>query len=324
MRIRLLFVSLFCVLSGAAPIAAAQDQDFPSKPIRIIAPFPPGGATDLTARIIAEGFRQAWGHPAIVENRPGASGIIGAEATAKAPADGYTVVLGSMSLHCTLPMLDERMGQVQKALTPIGMIGTTPSYVLVPASLNIGSIKELIAYVKANPGKYPYGSAGAGASQHIFGEQFKRSAALDMFHVPYKGSGAMVTDLVAGRLVMAVEQGPATMAHIKSGALKPLAVASLKRTPVLPNVPTLDESGLTGFEATIWLSIYGPAGIPRPVVAKLNAEMGRILTNPELRARLVAVGIDPEAATPEALLERQRRDTQKYQELIKAANIRLE
>jgi tripartite-type tricarboxylate transporter receptor subunit TctC len=229
-----------------------------------------------------------------------------------------------MSLHTILPMLDQRMGEVQKSLTPIGLIGTTASYVLVPSSLPVNTVRELIAYLKASPGKYPYGSAGAGASQHIFAEQFKRSAGVDMFHVPYKGSGALVTDLIAGRVVMAVEQGPATMPHIKSGALKPLAVASLHRTQALPNVPTLDESGLPGFEATIWLSIYGPVGIPRSIVSKLNAEMARIIVNPEIRSRLVGAGIDPESSTPDALIERQRRDTAKYAELIKSANIRLE
>jgi tripartite-type tricarboxylate transporter receptor subunit TctC len=324
MRTLKAILALALGLLSCLPLQSVAQDDYPSRPIKIIAPFPPGGATDLTARVFAEGFRQAWGQPAIVENRPGASGIIGAEVTSKAPADGYTMVLGSMSLHTILPTLDARMGQIQKSLTPIGLIGTTASYVLVPASLPVNSVSELIAYLKANPGKYPYGSAGAGASQHLFAEQFKRSAGVDVFHVPYKGSGALMTDLVAGRVIMAVEQGPASMPHIKSGALKPLAVASLKRTQALPNVPTLDESGLKGFEATIWLSIYGPAGIPPTIVAKLNAEMAKIIVNPDLRARLVNAGIDPESATPEALTERARRDTQKYSDLIKIANIKLE
>jgi len=301
----------------------AQEADFPSRPIRIIAPFPPGGATDLTARLFAEGFRQAWGQPGIVENRPGASGIIGADVTSRAPADGYTLLLSSMSLHAVLPFLDTKMGEIQKNLTPIGMIGTTPSYVVVPATLPVDNIGQFIAYIKANPGKFPYGSAGAGASQHIFAEQFIRAAGLDMFHVPYKGSGALVTDLIAGRVFMALEQGPAAMPHIRAGTLKALAVASTRRTSVLPNVPTLIESGLAGFEAAIWLSIYGPAGIPPAIVNKLNAEMARIIAKPEMRGRLTAVGIDPETSTPEALAERNQRDAKKYAELIRVAKITL-
>jgi len=311
---------LSCVLGGPA---SAQAQDFPTRPIRIIAPYPPGGATDLTARLFAEGFRRAWDQPAVVENRPGASGVIGAELASKAPADGYTMVLGSSSLHAILPNLDERMGQIQKTLTPIGLIGFSSSYVVVPASLPVNTIAELIAWVKVNPGK-PYGSAGSGTSQHLFAEQFKAAAGIDIFHVPYKGSGPMVTDLVAGRVILAVEQGPATMPLIKGGKIKALATASLKRTRALPDVPTLSETVLPGFEAITWLSMYGPAGIPRSAIVKLNAEMARIIENPEFREKLVAAGVEPESSTPEALAARERDDTEKYGRLIRAANIRLE
>lgn len=311
---------LSCALVSTAP---AQGQEFPSRPIRIIAPYPPGGASDLMARLFAEGFRRAWDQPALVENRPGASGIIGAEAASKSPADGYTMLIGSSSLHTVLPTLDERMRQIQKALTPIGLIGFSPSYVVVPSSLPVNTVAELIAYIKANPGK-PYGSAGSGTSQHIFVEQFKQSAGIDVFHVPYKGSGPMVTDLLAGRVILALEQGSATMAHIKAGRIKALAVASLKRSSALPDVPTLNESVLPGFETITWLSMYGPAGIPHPVVAKLNAEMARIIATPEFRDRLIAAGVEPESSTPEALAARERSDTEKYAKLIKSANIRLE
>jgi len=316
------------VLSLAAmsipPHLRAQENDFPNRPIRVIAPFPPGGATDLTARVIAEGLRRAWKQPGIVENRAGASGIIGAVAASNSPPDGYTLLLGSMSLHAILPILDSKMGEAQKRLAPIGLIGTTPSYVLVPASLPVSTLGELIAYVRANPGKYPYGSAGSGASQHIFSEQVCRAAGIKMFHVPYKGSGALMTDLIAGRVIMTAEQGPAAMPHILSGRIKPLAVLSKQRTHVLPNVPTAAEAGLPGFEATIWLSVFAPAGVPSPIVSKLNAEMARIVAQPDLRAQLTAVGIDPETESPHALAERTRRDAQKYAELIRAADIRLE
>ncbi len=320
LRFSLIGLSAACAIVAGA---AAHAQDFPSRTVKIVAPYPPGGATDLTARLFAEGFRRAWDQPVVVENRPGASGIVGAEVVSKSPADGYTILLGSSSLHSVLPILDERMGQIQKALTPIGLIGFSPSYVVVPASLPPNTIAELIAYLKANPGK-PYGSAGSGTSQHIFAEQFKLSTGVETFHVPYKGSGPMVTDLLAGRVILAVEQGPATMAHVKSGRLKALAVASLKRSSALPDVPTLNETVLPGFETTTWLCMYAPAGSPRQAIAKISAEMAKIIANPEFREKLVAAGIEPESSTPEALAAREQADTEKYARLIKAANIRLQ
>lgn len=308
---------------AALPAARGQEAAFPSRLIRIVAPFPPGGATDLTARLMAEGFRKFFGQQVLVENRPGASGIVGADYVARAEPDGTTLLLGSMSLHAILPSLDKRMGEAQKNLTPIGLIGTTPSYVVVPASLPVNTIQELVAYVKASPGKYPYGSAGSAASQHIFAESFTRAAGMQMFHVPYKGSGALMTDLIAGRVIMAVE-GPAAMPHIKAGTIKALAVASLKRTAVHPEVPTVHETVVPNFEGSIWLSIYGPAGIPAPIVQRLNAAMAATLADPDIRPRLEGVGIVVETSTPEALAERNRRDAAKYAELIRVANIRLE
>lgn len=304
--------------------AHANDAKYPSKPIRIIAPFPPGGATDMTARLVGEGFREAWGQPVMVENRPGASGIVGAAVASRAEADGYTLLLGSMSLHTILPALSEQMGEVQKNLMPIGLIGTAPAYVVVPATSPVNSIEELIAYIKGKPGEYPYGSASTGASQHLFAEQFIRSAGLDMYHVPYKGSGALMTDLIAGRVFMALDQGPATLPHIRNGSLKALAVTSLQRTEELPDVPTLHETVLPDYSASIWLSIYGPKGIPEDVVNKINAQMAELIKKPEIRERLQGVGINPESVTPEELAELAERDIVTYGEVIRAADIRLE
>jgi tripartite-type tricarboxylate transporter receptor subunit TctC len=308
------------------PVSAqtADAQAFPSKTIQIIAPFPPGGATDIFARALSEGFRKAWGQPAIVENRAGASGMIGADSAARSPNDGHTMVIGAASLHSILPLLSERMGNTQKGLIPISQIGVNPSYVVVPSTLPVNTIEELIKYVKQTPGEHPYGSAGSGTSQHVFVELFKQRAGVDLFHVPYKGSGPMITDLVGGRLVMVIEQGPAVLPHIKAGKLKALAVTTPNRSLALPDVPTLSEKALPGFEASTWFAVYGPAGIPREVVLKLNKEIQNTLAEPDVRKRFIAAGIEPKGSTPDELDQLQRRDMAKWAEVIKRANIKLE
>lgn len=319
---KFLFALLVLVSSFFTQTAFAEE--FPNRPIKVVAPFPPGGATDLLARAVADGFLRAWGQPAIVDNRPGASGIIGAEYASRQPGDGYTMVIGAASLHSILPLLNERMGEAQKTLTPISQLGVNPSYVVVPASLPVNTVSELITYLKASPGKYGYGSAGAGTSQHVFVELFKQRAGVDMFHVPYKGSGPMVVDLIAGRVVMVIEQGPAVMSHIKAGKLKALAVTTPRRSLQLPDVPTLAESALPGFEASTWFAVYGPAGIPQDIVKKLNAQINKTLSEPDTRSKLLGLGVEPEGSTSEELAARQRRDMAKWAEVVKTANIRLD
>lgn len=318
------FLFALLVLVSSFFTQAAFAEEFPSRPIKVVAPFPPGGATDLLARAVADGFLRAWGQPAIVDNRPGASGIIGAEYASRQPGDGYTMVIGAASLHSILPLLNERMGEAQKTLTPISQLGVNPSYVVVPTSLPVNTVSELITYLKASPGKYGYGSAGAGTSQHVFVELFKQRAGVDMFHVPYKGSGPMVVDLIAGRVVMVIEQGPAVMSHIKAGKLKALAVTTPRRSLQLPDVPTLAESALPGFEASTWFAVYGPAGIPQDIVKKLNAQINKTLSEPDTRSKLLGLGVEPEGSTSEELAARQRRDMAKWAEVVKTANIRLD
>lgn len=311
-------------LALTAPLALAAPGDFPKQPIKIIAPFPPGGATDLYARSVGDTLTKAWGQPVIVENKPGASGMIGAEFASRQPADGYTLLIGAASLHTILPLLNEGMGKTQANLTPVSTVGINPSYVVVPASLPVNTIQELVAMLKAAPGKHGYASAGSGTSQHVFVELFKQTLGLDIFHVPYKGSAPMVTDLIAGRVVMGIEQGPAVLQHIKSGRLKALAVTTPKRSIALPDVPTVAETVAPGFEASTWFAVYAPAGTPNEILQKMAAEIGRGFQTPEIRARLLNAGVEPETSTPEALKEREKRDTAKWGRLIKAANIRME
>jgi tripartite-type tricarboxylate transporter receptor subunit TctC len=313
----LLMISALC-LAGAV-----HAQTYPSSPITIVAPYPPGGATDLYARSLANGLAE-MGQSAIVDNRAGASGMIGADYAARRPADGHTFLIGASSMFSVLPLLSERMKEIYKHIEPVSLLGFNPSYVVVPASVPANTIQELIAYLKANPGKFGYASAGRGTSQHVFMELFKQRAGVDVFAVQYKGSGPMVVDLIAGRTVMAIEQGPAVLSHIKAGTLKALAVTTAKRSQALPQVPTLAETVLPGFEAVTWFALYAPAGVPRNVMAKVVPQVAKTMNSPEVRERLASVGVEPAASTPEDVVKRQAAETALWKEVITRSKITLE
>ncbi|MGE0804365.1 MAG: Bug family tripartite tricarboxylate transporter substrate binding protein [Burkholderiaceae bacterium] len=321
----LLKTLMLSALVAAAPISALAQTaaQFPSKPIRIIAPYPPGGATDLLARALADGLQATWNSPVVVENKPGASGMIGAELASQAPGDGYTLVIGAVSLHAILPALNPKMGEVQKLLTPISMLGVNPSYVVVPATLPINNVRELISYLKTSPGKHGYGAAGIGTSQHIFVELFKQHAGVDIFPVQYKGSGPMITDLIGGQTTLVIEQGPAVMGHIRNGKLRALAVTTPKRSIAMPDVPTLAEAALPGFDASTWFAVYGSPGIPADIQRKLSDGVNRALAIPEIRERLTSAGVEPGGSTPEQLHSREKKDAEMWAEVIRRNNIKL-
>ena len=311
--------------SGACLVAlsaAAHADTFPSKAITIVAPYPPGGATDLYARSVATGLSEL-GQSAIVDNKAGASGIIGAEYVSRQPADGHTLLIGASSMFSILPLLSDRMKEVAQRVEPVSLVGFNPSYVVVPASVPVNNIKELITYLKASPGKYGYASAGKGTSQHVFMELFKQKTGVDVFPVQYKGSGPMVIDLIAGRTVMAIEQGPAVLSHIKSGKLKALAVTTAKRSLALPDVPTLAETVLPGFEAVTWFAVYAPAGLPKPVLAKIVPQIAKTMATAEVKERLHGVGVEPTSSSPEELAKRQAAETAMWSDVIKRSNISL-
>lgn len=303
--------------------AAVQAQTFPSKTITTIAPYPPGGATDLYARALANGLAEL-GQPTVVENRAGASGIIGAEYASRQPADGHTLLIGASSMFSVLPLLSERMKVVYRHIEPVSLLGLNPSYVVVPQTLPVNSIQELITYLKANPAKFGYASAGIGTSQHVFMELFKQRTGVDVFPVQYKGSGPMVVDLIAGRTVMAIEQGPAVLTHIKSGKLKALAVTTAKRSVALPEVPTLSETVLPGFEAVTWFALYAPASVPKSVLDKLVPQVAKTMSSSAVKASLGAVGVEPASSTPADVVKRQAAETVMWQDVITRSNIRLE
>lgn len=303
--------------------AALQAQTFPAKAITVVAPYPPGGATDLYARSVANGLAE-WGQPTVVDNRAGASGLIGADYVARQPADGHTLLIGASSMFSVLPLLSERMKDVSQRIEPVSLLGFNPSYVVVPATLPVNTIQELLSYLKANPGKYGYASAGKGTSQHVFMELFKQRTGADIFAVHYKGSGPMVVDLIAGLTVMAIEQGPAVLTHIKSGKLKALAVTTSKRAQAMPEVPTLAETILPGFEAVTWFALYAPSGTPKSVYAKLVPQLAKTMSSAEVKERLNAVGVEPTSSSPQELAKRQATETAMWRDVIARSKITLD
>ncbi|KAI3601375.1 BUG/TctC family periplasmic protein (plasmid) [Cupriavidus necator H850] len=316
-------LTALCTVTLAVLTTSAQAQTFPTKPITVVAPYPPGGATDLYARSAANGLAEL-GQPTIVDNKAGASGVIGAEFVSRQPADGYTLLIGASSMFSILPQLNPRMKDIARHVEAVSLLGFNPSYVVVPASLPCNNMQELIAYLKAKPGVYGYGSAGKGTSQHVFMELFKQRAGVDLFAVQYKGSGPMVVDLMAGRVVMAIEQGPAVLTLIKAGKLKALAVTTSKRAQAMPNVPTLSETVLPGFEAVTWFALYAPAGTPKTVLDKMVPQIAKTMGSKEVKERMFAYGVEPASGSPEEVVKRQSAETKLWTDVIAKSHITLD
>lgn len=322
MVIRYLF-ALFVLIGGAAMSGAYASADFPTRPVKIVAPYPPGGASDLMARVIAEGMQEALGSTVIVENRPGASGIVGAQAVGQSKGDGYTLLIGAVSLHSILPTLHDRMGEVQERLTPISRIGVLPSYVVVPVDSPHQTIQDLVDYLLANGDTISYGSAGAGTSQHVYAELFKQSIGADMVHIPYNGSAPMVVDLIGGRIDMIIEQGPAILQQIQNGQVRALAVTTQGPSKALPEIPTVASTVLPGFEATTWFAIYGSPDIPADRVEILNKAVNAALADPRIQDLLAEAGVEAEGSTVEELEQLQQADLERWAAVIEQAGISL-
>ena len=263
-------------------------------------PFSPGGSTDILARALAQKLSEGLAQPVVIDTRPGAGGSIGSEAAAKAAPDGYTLLMGQLGPLAVSPAIYKNLPyDPVKSFAPVSLMAIVPSVLVVNPSLAVASVAELLAYARANPGKLTYGSAGSGSTSHLTTEYFKLATGTDILHVPYKGVGLMLTDLISGQLSMGINGAPAVMPHVNSGRLRALAVTGLTRVPSLPQIPTLDESGVKGFDASGWYGIVAPAGTPREIVAKLNAEIRRIMQTPDLRLRLDNEGAIPAAGSPE-------------------------
>lgn len=302
MKLKRICKTLCTVVYVASAFAAGHSQAqqaYPTKPIRMIVPFPPGGTTDVVARLVAQKLTEAWGQQVVVDNRPGAGGIIGTEIVAKATPDGYTALLGSITTHAVNPALYKKLNfDPVKDFTPVSLVVSSPQLLAVHPSVAAKSVKELIALAKAKPGQLNYASAGTGTSPHLTFELFKSMAGIDVVHVPYKGTGPAITDLIGGQVQMMITGVVALMPHIKSGKLRGLGVTSAKRVAALPDLPTIAESGIPSFDVSSWFGVFLPGGTPKPIVANMNAEIRKILEVPEVRQRLISQGADPASNTP--------------------------
>jgi tripartite-type tricarboxylate transporter receptor subunit TctC len=302
-------------------VPLAQAAEYPVKPIRIVTPYPPGGGVDNVARIYAPKLGQVLGQQIVIDSRPGASGIIGAEAVAKSAADGYTL-LHDATAHSVNPSLRKLPYDTLKDFTPITLLVVNPNLLLVHPSLPIKTIRDLIALAKARPGQITFGSAGIGSAQHMAGELFKYMAKVDMVHVPYKGGGAVYADLIGGHIQAYFGNIASSLPHAKGGKLKAIAVTSAKRSAAAPEYPTFAESGVPGYEVYEWNGLFGPAGMPREIVARINAEMGKILVAADVKERLFALGAEASPSTPEAHGEYVRNEVAKWQKVIGAMGIK--
>jgi len=307
------------VLCATAQAASAA---YPDKPITLIVPWAAGGSTDILARAIGQQLSTSMGQPVLVENRAGASGNIGAGLVAKAKPDGYTVLIDTMTTLAVNPALLPTMPfKASEDFTPIALVANVINTMVVNPSVPAKTVREFIAYAKANPTKLAYASAGNGSTNHLAAEMFKRAAGIEMLHVPYKGGAPAVADTAGNQTQVLFSAGTQTLPHVKAGRLNLLAVTEPQRSALLPDVPTVAES-LPGFSMSVWYAAYGPAGMPRPLVERLNAEINKALAMPEVRARLDSIGVDVVQSTPEQLTAALLKDSERYAKIIKDLNIK--
>ena len=318
-----LFAVIAIALASATALGQGKAPDYPNRTIKIIAPVQPGGGVDLVARTVADRLGQAMGVAIVVDNQSGGGGAVGSLATARAAPDGYTLMIGYVGTHGTNPAVRKLPYDAIKDFTPIAMIAGTPNVLIVPPSVPASTLQEFVAYVKANPGKLSYGSSGPGTLTHLAMEQLKVAANLDLVHVPYRGIGPAITDILGGQTQALFPGLAAALPHIKAGKMKPLAVTGTKRHPLLPDVPTFDESGYKGFDGVQWYGLVGPANLPAPIVKRLNDEIGKLLQSPDLSERLSGEALQPMPMTPELFGQYMRDDIAKWSKLAKDRGIQI-
>jgi len=304
--------------------AQAQTPAYPARPVKFIVPFPAGGPVDITGRALAQKLAELWGQPALVDNRAGAGGMVGAELAARAPADGHNLFVCSIH-HTVLPALNPRMSyDIERDFAAVSFAARFPVVLVVHPSLPVKSVAELIALDKARPGTLAFASAGNGGGTHLAGELFNMLAGTKLQHVPYKGSAPAMTDLLGNQVPIMFSDAPTALPQIRAGKVRALAVASVQRSSLLPDLPTVAETGLPGYEAYSWAGVLTPAATPRELVTRLSADIGRALAQPEVRQRLQDAGAEPAPGSPEAFAQLLHAERQKWAQVVKAANIRMD
>jgi len=314
-------VAIACLL--AAPLAAAQS--WPSKPIRLMVPFPPGGSTDIVARIVAQKMGERLGQPMVIENRGGAGGTLGTAQVAKAAPDGYSLTVATTSTHVVAPSVYARLDyDPVKDFSPVGLMAVTSYLLVIHPSVPAKNLQEFIALAKAQPGKLNYASAGVGSTTHLSMEMLKSVSGTFMLHIPYSGNGPAGAATVGGQVEALFGSLPALLGHAKGGRVRPIAVGTLKRSPSLPEVPTVAESGYPGFDASLWLALMGPAGMPQAVVERLNRDLVAVVSAADTRAALDKAGAEPLTGTPAELAAMVRDGVPKYAKIVKTAGVKAE
>ncbi|HJV71678.1 tripartite tricarboxylate transporter substrate binding protein [Ideonella sp.] len=308
-----------CVCSGSA-----MAETWPTKPVSLVVPFPPGGTTDVLARALGEKLSQSLGQPVIVENKPGAGATLGADYVAKAKADGYTLLMGAVH-HTIAPAVYKKLPyDFQKDFAPITTVALVPNVLVVNAATPAKNVAELVALAKAQPGKLTYGSNGNGTAQHLIGTQFENLTGTEIAHIPYKGSGPLATDLLGGQITMSFDTITPVLQHIRSGKLRALAVTTAKRSSALPDVPTLDEAGLKGLNIGTWFGVLAPVATPKDVVARLNAEVVKVIQSPDFRKRMDEIGAEPIGNSVEQMGQQIKGETEKFAKLVKNGKVTIE
>ncbi len=314
---------VLAALTSLLLIGIAHAQ-FPAKAVRMVIPFPPGGATDIVGRVVAQKLSERWGQPVVVENRPGAGGTIGSEAVAKSAPDGYTLLIATTSTHAVGPVLQKLPYDALADFTPITLLAHSPNVLVVSPQLRVASLRELIAAAKAKPGGLSFASSGNGTITHLTGELFKLMADLDLVHVPYKGTALSVPDIASNRVSMLFDNIVSAQPHIRSGNVKPLAVTTTKRAALMPELPTMAESGLPGFESSAWFGLFAPAALPADIQARVHEAALAALNAADAKERLLAAGADPAGDSGEDFVRQIRADMKRWSEVVKAANVKVQ
>jgi tripartite-type tricarboxylate transporter receptor subunit TctC len=322
---RLALLAVLAIIgAAAAPLAGAQ-APFPSRPVKLVIPFPPGGSLDNVGRLVAQKLSDAWGQQVVVENRPGAGGNVGADAVAKSAPDGYTVVMGALSTHAVNPSLYPSMPyDAVRDFAPISLVAITPNVLIVNAASPIASVRDLVAYAKSNPGKVNFGSGSNGSAGHLAGELFKVDTATDVAHIPYKGGAPALQALLAGDTQFMFDNLANAMAQVKGGRVRAIAVTTAQRSKLAPDLPTMAESGMPGFDISTWFGLLAPAGTPADVVAKWNAGVVAALTAADVRERMFAQGAEPAPTTPAEFAAFIARERDKYARIVKLSGAKVD